>query len=98
MAATDAPVFDNDLERLAPADRADGAADHAQRIAATAAGGRYQVILKPQTFADQTSHAIVGVGAGAHAVIAAGAFFQIQDQKTLRFHQALRQEVVQRNA
>src|SRR6202035_5959489 len=38
QAAADAPVFNNDLERVAPADRSDGAAHHAERVAALPAG------------------------------------------------------------
>ena len=38
-AATDTPVFNDDLQRVPPPDRAHRAADHAQRISALAAGG-----------------------------------------------------------
>src|ERR1019366_2353093 len=38
QAAADTPVFDNDFERLPPPDGAYWAADHAQRVAALAAG------------------------------------------------------------
>ena len=37
------------------------------------------------------------IGAGAHAGIAARAFFEIQNQQALRFHEPLRQEPVEGN-
>ena len=39
-AAADAPIFDDDFERIAAANRSDRAADHAQRVAALAAARR----------------------------------------------------------
>src|SRR3954471_16034005 len=53
QAAPDAPVLDDDLHRVAAADRADRAPDHAQRIAAGPAGGRHQVLVEAQPFADE---------------------------------------------
>ena len=49
QAAADAPVFDDDFERVAAADGADGASDHAQRIAALAAGSGHQIFVEAQT-------------------------------------------------
>src|SRR5258708_28108333 len=43
-AAPDAPVFDNDFNGIAAADGADGAADHADRVAALAAGCGHGVV------------------------------------------------------
>ena len=87
-----------DLQRIAPADGADRAADHAQRIAALPAGGRDQIFVEAQAFADQPGDAVVRVGAGADAVIAAGAVLQIEHQQALRFHQALREKGIERHA
>ena len=47
---------------------------NAQRIAALAATGGNQILLEPQTIADQTSDAIVGVRASVDAGVAARAF------------------------
>ena len=78
QAAADAPVLDDDLERVAPADRADRTADHAQRIAALAARGGDQVLVEPQPFADQPRHAVVRVRARPHALVAARALLEIE--------------------
>src|SRR3974377_2185953 len=51
-AAADAPIFDDDFERIAPADSADGAADHTERIAALAAGRGEQEIFEGQAAGD----------------------------------------------
>ena len=53
---------------FAAPDRAHRAADHAQRVAALAAGGGDQVLVEAQPFADQARDAIVRVGAGAYAL------------------------------
>ena len=63
-----------------------------------AAGSRHQKFVEAQAFADQPRDAVVRVGAGAHAVIAARAAFQIHHQQALRFHQALREEGIERRA
>src|SRR4051812_23903215 len=52
--ASDAPVFDDDLERAFAANRADGAANHAERIAALAAGGGDQVAVELDAVTDET--------------------------------------------
>ncbi len=93
-AAADAPVLDDDFERVATADRADGASDHAERIAALTAGSGDQVLVEAQAFADQASDAVMRVGARAHALIAASAAFEIEDEQALRFHQTLGEELV----
>ena len=94
QAAADAPVFDDDLERVAAADRADRAADHAQRIAALAAGSGDQVFVEAQTFADQAGDAVVGIGASAYALIAARAALQVENQQALGFHQAVGEKLI----
>ena len=96
-AAADAPVLDDHLERIAPADRTHRAAHHTQRVSALAAGRGHQVLVKSEPLAHQPRNAVVGIGASAHASIAARALFQVQDQQALRFHQSLRQEVVKRH-
>ncbi len=97
QAAADAPVFDNDFQRIAPPDRADGAADHAEWIAALPARGRHQVFVEAQAFAHQAAHAVVCIGAGAYALIAARAAFQVEHQQALRFHQSLGEKLVHGN-
>ena len=89
QAAADAPILDDDFERIAAANGADRAAHHAERIAALPATGGNQILLEAQAIANQTGNAIVSVRAGVNAGIAARAFLQIEDQQTLRFHQAL---------
>src|SRR5581483_6419897 len=90
--AADAPVLDDHLERVATADRADGAADHAQRIAALPARGRDEVLVEPEAVADEPRDAVVRVGAGADALVAARALLEIEDEQALRFEQSLREE------
>ena len=93
-AAADAPVFDDDFERIAAADRADRAADHAERIAALAATRGDEILVEAQTVADETRDAVVCIGAGVHTGVAARAILQIQNQQALRFHQSLREELI----
>ena len=97
LAAADAPILDNDLHRVAAANGADRTTDHAQRIAATAAGGRDQELVEAQSVADQAAHAVVRIGAGAHALIASRAAIQIEHQQTLSLHQSLVQELLHRH-
>src|SRR5450755_4109365 len=96
--ATDAPVFDNHFQRIAAPYGANRTAHHAQRIAALPAGGSHQIFLETQPLADQARHAVVRIGAGSHASVAARAAFQIQYQQTLRLHQTLSQKMIQRHA
>src|SRR5207247_2631806 len=70
LAAADAPVLDDDLARLAPADRADRAADHAVRVEARPARRRHQVVAEAQPLADQARHAVVRVGARLRTLVA----------------------------
>jgi len=97
-AAADAPVFDDDFKRIAAADGADGTTDHAERVATLAARSGDQEIFEAQAVADQAGDAFVGIGAGVYAGIAARAFLQIEDEQALRFHEALREELVDGNA
>ncbi len=97
QAAADAPILDEDLERVATADRAHRAADHAERIAARAARRRHQVLVEAQAVADQAGDALVRVRAGADAEIAAGAALEIDEEQVLRLHQPLREKVRDRH-
>ncbi len=76
-AAPDAPILDDDFERIAPANRANGAADHAQRVAALAATGGDEILVEAQAVANETSDAVVCIGAGIHASVTARAILQI---------------------
>ena len=44
--AADAPILDDDFERIASSNRADGTADHAKRIAALAAAGGDKILVE----------------------------------------------------
>ena len=80
QATTDAPILDDDFERIAAANGADRAAHHAQGIAALAATGGDQILLEAQTIAYQSGDTIVCVRASVNAGVAARAFLQIEDQ------------------
>src|SRR5216684_2084460 len=45
-ATPDAPILDDDFERIAPSNRADGTAHHAKRIAALAAAGGDKILVE----------------------------------------------------
>src|SRR5262249_53675921 len=98
QAAADAPVFDDDFERIAAAGGADRTADHAERTKAIAAGRGDEVIVETQTVTNETRDTVVGVGAGVHAGIAARAVLQVKNEQALRFHQSLGKELIERNA
>src|ERR1700682_3097005 len=70
-ATADAPIFDDDFERISPSNRADWAADHAERVAALAAARGDKILVEAQAIADETSDAVVCIGAGIDACIAA---------------------------
>src|SRR5467141_187627 len=53
-AAANAPIFDDDFERIAPSNRADGAADHAERVAALPATRRHKILVESQAVAHKT--------------------------------------------
>src|SRR5690348_10892070 len=92
--ASHAPVFNNHFKGIAAANRSHGTADHAEGIAALAARGGDQIILEAQAITNEPRNAVVRVSAGFHTLIAARAAIKIEDQQTLRVHQALLQEVV----
>ena len=96
-AAADAPVFDNNFQRVPPADRSHRATDHAQGIAALAAGSGHQIFVEPHAFANQAAHAVMCVRTGAHALIATGAAVEVEHEKTLSFHQPIGQELINGN-
>ena len=93
-AAANTPILDDDFERVATADGANGASDHAKRIAALATGSGDEVLIEAQAFANEASDAIMRVGAGAHALITASTAFEIEDEQALCFHQTLGEELV----
>ena len=69
-----------------------------KRIAALAARSGDEILIEAQAFAHQARDAVVRVGAGVHAGVAARAILQIEHQQALRFHQALREELIERHA
>src|SRR5229473_423033 len=93
-AAADAPILDDDFQRIAPSNRTDRTADHAEWIAALPATRGDEILIETQTIADEPGDAVVRVGAGVDASIAARAILQIQNQQALRFHQSLREKLV----
>lgn len=94
QAASDAPIFDDHFERVSAADGAHGASDHAQRITALATGSGDEIFVEAQTLAYKAADSIVGVRAGVHALIAAGAALQVEHQQALGFHEAVGQELI----
>src|SRR5712671_6425345 len=93
-AATDAPVFNKDFQRIAATNGPHRAAHHAERIAALPARGRDEVLIEAEAVADQPGHAVMSVGASIHTGVAAGALLQVEHQQALRFHQSLREELI----
>ena len=87
--AADTPVLNNDFKGIPPANGADRAAHHEERVFALAAGGCDEEMVEAQAVAQETCDSIVGVGAGADTLVAAGAFFEIEDEQALRVHQSL---------
>ena len=79
-----------------PADRVDRAADHAVRVEARPARAGDQELVEPEPLADQAGDAVVGVGAGLGALVAAGALLQVEHQQALGVEQALAEELGER--
>src|SRR6266852_1845388 len=96
-AAADTPVLDDNFERVSPSNRANRAADHAERVAALPAARGDKILVEAQAVADQTRDAVVRVGASVDASVAARAILQIQNQQALCFHQTLREELIDRD-
>src|SRR5262249_15031193 len=96
--AADAPVFDDDLQRVLPPDRAYGADDHASGLAPGAEGRGPEILVVAQAVPDQPGDAVVSVGTRAHAGVAPRASLEIDQQEILGLHQALAQEFVERYA
>ena len=96
--AADAPVFDDDFERVAATDGADRTANHTERVAALAARRGDKEILEAQAISNQASNTVVRISAGVYARVTAGALLKIEDQQALRLHQALREELIDGNA
>src|SRR5690348_6083302 len=97
-AAADAPILDDDFERIAAANRTNRAAHHAEGISALAATRGYKIAVKAQAVPHKPSDAIVRIGAGVHAGVAACAILQIENEQALRFHQALGKKLIDGNA
>src|SRR5579883_197119 len=66
-AAADAPVFNNHFQRIAPANGADWAANHAERVAALTAARCDQIVIEAQSIAHQPRNAVVRIGACVNA-------------------------------
>src|SRR5258708_10157874 len=82
-AATDAPILDDDFERISPSNRTDGAADHAKRVAALAATRGDEILVESQAIADEAGGALLRVGGRHGAKRPARASFYIQNTKAL---------------
>ncbi len=98
QAAADAPILDDDFQRITAADRTHRAADHAQWVETLAAGRGNQVVIKAQAFAHEARNSVVSIRAGSDACVATRAGVQVEQQQALRFHQTLLQETVERRA
>src|SRR5262249_58669792 len=89
LGAANAPVLDDHLLVVATVDRADGAADHAQRVEAGAAGVRHQVAVEPRAVEEQPAAAVVvGTHARLDALVAARAAVQVDQHEPLPLDQA----------
>src|SRR5215467_13099447 len=64
QAAADAPVLDDDF----------------QRIAALAAGRGYKIVFETQAVTNEARDTVVGVGAGIHAGVASRAVLQVENE------------------
>ena len=92
--ATDAPVFDDDFQRIPATNGPDRTAHHTKRVAALAAGSSDEVLLEAQSVANQPRDAVMSVGASIHAGVAARTLLQVEEQKALCFHQSLREKLI----
>ena len=97
-AAADAPVFNDDFERVAAADAPDwdsqpcrAGSRHWRQDVAT----RY--LSKRTPSRRRRGNAVVRLRARLHALIAPRTFLEVEDEQALGVHQALRQEAVQRS-
>ena len=75
--AADTPILNDNLQTVTSADGTYGAADHAQRIFAVAAGCSDEILIPAQPIANQSADALVGVSAGADALVASSTAFEI---------------------
>ena len=93
--ATDAVIFDDDLEVFATVDGIDGATDEAMGIGAGAAVGGDELVIEADAIAEQASEwgAVGGVAvlidAAFGAFVAAGAEVEIEDEDAAAFVEAL---------
>src|SRR5260370_7624647 len=62
QAAADAPIFDDDFERIAPANRTDRAADHTKRVAALAATRGNEILVEPQPIPHDPRAPVLTIG------------------------------------
>jgi hypothetical protein len=87
-AAADAPVLDDHLTLVAAMDRADRAADRANRVEAGTAGRRDQVLVEARSGEVQPAVAVVmRPGTGADALVAASAAIQVDEHQALPLDQ-----------
>ena len=93
--ATDAMIFDDDLEVFAAVDGVDWATDEAMGIGAGAAGGGHEIVIEADAIAEHAGEwgAVGGVAvlidAAFGAFVAAGAEVEIEDEDTAAFVEAL---------
>src|SRR6516225_10397175 len=59
--AADAPILDDDFERIAAANRSDRATNHAKRVAALSATGGDEIAVKAQAIPHQARDAVVRI-------------------------------------
>ena len=95
LAATDAPILDDDFKIFLAPDRTNRALRHAERVAARSTGRSDEKMLITQTVAQQARNALVGRGTSAHASVAACTIVEIDEEKILRFEQPLIEKVVE---
>src|SRR5258708_40246776 len=93
-AATDAPILDDDFERISPSNRTDGAADHAKRVAALAATRGDEILVESQAIADEAGDPRVRAGAGIDTNGPARSNFANQKYKGFPLPPYLREEIV----
>jgi hypothetical protein len=94
--ASNAPILDNHFQRISAADRSHWAPHHAQWVATLPARGGDQILVETQAFAHKPANPVVSVCASAYALIAARAAVQVEHEQALRFHQAVCEELIDR--
>ena len=77
--AADAPILDDDLEVLLPANRTDRALRHAKRVAAGTTRRGDEKMIVAQAVAKQPRDSVVRFRAGLDARVAPGAVVEIDE-------------------